>query len=89
MTLLVSDNVTARLGLMRVRDLQDILTALRLSKTGRKGELMQRLNDTCKSVILLHAAGGKERVERIINAAYSRLGGGGSSVSVVPHGGGG
>jgi hypothetical protein len=71
---------------MRVKDLHDILTALRMPKTGRKDDLVKRLKDMCRSSILVHAAGGRQHVERTITATYGRIVGamgGGSGLSVV------
>lgn len=68
-------SVQARLNVMRVKELQGILTALRMPKCGRKDELVKRLKDMCRSSILVHAAGGRHHVERVIAAAYERTAG--------------
>lgn len=75
---------------MRVKDLQDILTSLRMPKSGRKDELVKRLKDMCRSSILVHAAGGRQHVEHVISASYANwagigmTGGGGGGVRRSP-----
>jgi len=71
----VSVSAQAQLHLLRVKELQDILTALRMTKSGRKDELVKRLKDMCSSSILVHAAGGRQHVERIISTHYARMAG--------------
>ena len=42
-------------------------------KSGKKSELVGRLKTMCASSVLVHAAGGKAAVERVINSAYYRF----------------
>ena len=42
------------LDALRVKDLQDILTSLRMPKSGRKDELVKRLKDMCRSSLMVH-----------------------------------
>ena len=67
--------------MLRVKDLQDILVALHQPKSGRKDDLLRRLRDACRSSVMVYSAGGKERVERVINTAYNRMAGRGLHVS--------
>ena len=68
-----AQEVVSRLDVMRVKDLEEICTALNMRKSGKKSELVGRLKTMCASSVLVHAAGGKAAVERVINSAYYRF----------------
>jgi hypothetical protein len=68
-----AQEVVSRLDVMRVKDLEEICTALNMRKSGKKSELVGRLKTMCASSVLVHAAGGKAAVERVINGAYYRF----------------
>ena len=58
---------------LRVKELQDILVALHMPKTGPKPELVRRLMEMGTSVILVRHAGGKSAVEAVMKRAHARL----------------
>ena len=58
---------------LRVKELQDILMALHMPKTGPKPELIRRLVEMGSSAILVRHAGGHRAVESVMKRAHMRL----------------
>ena len=70
---LISRDLLHSLHALRVKELQDILVALHMPKTGPKPELVRRLVEMGSSVILVRHAGGKSAVEAVMKRAHKRL----------------